>query len=69
MMAPMPTQRSVPGAGAGDGLRTRMTGAQRRAQLVDVSRGLFAERGYDGTSVEEVAVVHWMVKSLEWKRA
>jgi AcrR family transcriptional regulator len=32
-----------------------MTGAQRRAQLVDVSRGLFAERGYDGTSVEEVA--------------
>jgi AcrR family transcriptional regulator len=32
-----------------------MTGAQRRAQLLDVGRALFAERGYDGTSVEEVA--------------
>ena len=32
-----------------------MTGAQRRAQLLDVGRSLFAERGYDGTSVEEVA--------------
>ena len=32
-----------------------MTGTQRRAQLLDVGRQLFAERGYDGTSVEEVA--------------
>ena len=32
-----------------------MTGAQRRVQLLDVGRVLFAERGYDGTSVEEVA--------------
>lgn len=35
--------------------RTRMTGAQRREQLLDVGRSLFAERGFDGTSVEEVA--------------
>ena len=32
-----------------------MTGAQRRAQLLDVGRGVFAERGYDGATVEEVA--------------
>jgi AcrR family transcriptional regulator len=32
-----------------------MTGRERRAQLIDVSRALFAERGFDGTSVEEIA--------------
>lgn len=36
--------------------RVRMTGAQRREQLLDVGRTLFAERGFDGTSVEEVAL-------------
>lgn len=35
--------------------RTRMTGTQRRAQLIEVARGLFAERGYEGTSIEEIA--------------
>ena len=32
-----------------------MTGAQRREQLLDVSRQLFAEKGFEGTSVEEIA--------------
>jgi len=32
-----------------------MTAAERREQLVDISRGLFAERGFDGTSIEEIA--------------
>ena len=32
-----------------------MTGAQRRAQLLDVGRAVFAERGYDAATVEEVA--------------
>ncbi|MDQ1539782.1 MAG: hypothetical protein QOH29_508 [Actinomycetota bacterium] len=32
-----------------------MTGKERREQLLDVGRSLFAERGYDGTAVEEVA--------------
>lgn len=33
----------------------RMTGAQRRQQLIDIARGVFAERGFDATSVEEIA--------------
>lgn len=32
-----------------------MTGQQRREQLLDVSRQLFAEKGFEGTSVEEIA--------------
>ncbi len=32
-----------------------MTSAQRRDQLVGVARSVFAERGYGGTSVEEIA--------------
>ena len=36
--------------------RVRMTGAQRREQLVAVGRVVFAERGYDATSIEELAV-------------
>ena len=32
-----------------------MTASQRREQLLDVSRKLFAEKGFDGTSVEEIA--------------
>src|SRR5687767_15589396 len=36
-------------------VRARMTAAQRREQLIDIARGLFAERGFDGTSIEEIA--------------
>ncbi|MDP9101936.1 MAG: TetR/AcrR family transcriptional regulator [Actinomycetota bacterium] len=32
-----------------------MTGKERREQLLDVGRSLFAERGFEGTSVEEIA--------------
>jgi AcrR family transcriptional regulator len=37
------------------GERVRMTGRQRREQLVQVGRSLFAEKGFDGTSIEEIA--------------
>src|SRR5438876_4893084 len=42
----------------GDGeprARVRMTGRERREQLVQIGRALFAERGFDATSIEEVA--------------
>ena len=32
-----------------------MTGAERRHQLIDIARSLFAERGTRGTSIEEIA--------------
>jgi AcrR family transcriptional regulator len=38
-----------------DDRRVRMTGQERRAQLVDVGRALFAEKGFDAASIEEIA--------------
>lgn len=35
--------------------KVRMSGAERREQLLDVGRALFAAKGFDGTSVEEIA--------------
>jgi AcrR family transcriptional regulator len=35
--------------------RVRMTGSQRREQLLDVGRALLAAKGFDGTSIEEIA--------------
>ncbi|MBB4937640.1 AcrR family transcriptional regulator [Streptosporangium album] len=35
--------------------RRRMSGKERREQLIQISRSLFAEKGFDGTSVEEIA--------------
>jgi AcrR family transcriptional regulator len=35
--------------------RVRMSGKERREQLLDIGRTLFADKGFDGTSVEEIA--------------
>jgi AcrR family transcriptional regulator len=35
--------------------RKRMTGQERRQQLLVIGRRLFAERGFEGTSIEEIA--------------
>ncbi|WP_375503989.1 TetR family transcriptional regulator [uncultured Jatrophihabitans sp.] len=35
--------------------RVRMTGRERREQLIAIGRALFAEKGYDGASIEEVS--------------
>src|SRR5438105_1700092 len=35
--------------------RVRMTGRERREQLLDVGRSLFAQKGFEATSIEEIA--------------
>lgn len=35
--------------------RRRMTGPERREQLIRIGRSLFSERGYEATSIEEIA--------------
>ncbi len=36
-------------------VRQRMSGRERREQLISIGRNAFAERGFEGTSVEEIA--------------
>jgi AcrR family transcriptional regulator len=43
------------GGGKAPTSRVRMSAAQRREQLIAIGRQLFAERGFDATSIEEVA--------------
>jgi AcrR family transcriptional regulator len=43
-------EREAPAA-----VRARMTGKQRREQLIEVGRRLFADKGFEGTTVEEIA--------------
>jgi AcrR family transcriptional regulator len=49
------TEKSRPPAGARRARRVRMTGAERREQLLDIGRTVFAEKGFEATSVEEIA--------------
>ena len=52
---PSPEHRaSRPDPPSGRG-RVRMSAAQRREQLISVGRQVFAERGFDATSIEEGA--------------
>ncbi len=44
-----------------------MTGAQRREQLLDVGRSLFADRGFEATSVEEIAVTAQVSKPVVYE--
>jgi AcrR family transcriptional regulator len=46
---------SEPAGDAPPPVRVRMTGPARREQLMDVGREVFAERGFEATSVEEIA--------------
>jgi AcrR family transcriptional regulator len=36
-------------------VRVRMTGTERREQLLDTGRAIFAERGFEATTIEEIA--------------
>jgi AcrR family transcriptional regulator len=40
---------------ASSGKQRRLSGTERRAQLIDVGRAVFAQRGYEATSMEEIA--------------
>lgn len=53
--APRDPQGPQPAHDKGRKPARRMTAAERREQLIDIARGLFAERGFDGTSIEEIA--------------
>lgn len=47
--------------------RTRMTGVQRRLQLIDISRSLFSLRGVDGTTIEEIATAAGVSKPVVYE--
>ena len=51
-MSPMTLANTPVVAATGD---SRMTSAERREQLIEIARGLFAARGFEGTSIEEIA--------------
>jgi AcrR family transcriptional regulator len=47
--------------------RVRMTGKERRTQLLDVGRTLFAEKGFDATSIEELAARAGVTKPVVYE--
>jgi AcrR family transcriptional regulator len=51
-MAPVTDPQPVPKKAKS---RSRMTGRERREQLIGIGRKLFAEKGYEATTVEEIA--------------
>jgi AcrR family transcriptional regulator len=51
----MMTGVTAPGDRTAKKPRRRMNAAERREQLIMIARGLFAERGFDATAIEEIA--------------
>jgi AcrR family transcriptional regulator len=47
--------RAAAGGAKAPAARVRMTGKERRQQLLDVARKLFGEKGFEATSIEEIA--------------
>lgn len=51
-----------------EGTRRRMTGGQREQQLLDIAEGLFAERGLEGVSVEDIARLAGVTRPVVYHR-
>ncbi len=47
--------------------RSRMTGGERREQLIGVGRSLFASKGVEGTTVEEIAAAAGVSKPVVYE--
>lgn len=47
--------------------KQRLTGPERRAQLLEVGRELFASRGYEATAIEEVAAQAGVSKPIVYE--
>ena len=58
------SERQSPRARRG---RVRMTSAERREQLIAVARTLFAQKGFEGTSVEEIAATAEVSKPVVYE--
>jgi len=48
-------------------VRTRMSGQERREQLIEIGRALIAERGFDATTVEEIAASAGVTKPVVYE--
>ena len=59
---------TAPGSAGGHRPRVRMTGAQRRRQLLDVGRELFARKGFAATSIEEIATHARVSKPVRYEQ-
>lgn len=46
---------------------SRLTGAARRAQLIEVGRSIFAKRGFEAASVEEIAAAAKVSKPIVYE--
>ena len=65
-MASPPSAAADRGRSRRDG-RARMTGKERREQLLDIGCTLFAQKGFDATSVEEIATTAGVSKPVVYE--